>query len=63
MILVDGAQLVKLMKRANCRLRTPSKIYNPRIEADGKELRERFADAAREKPASARRTFLSQEEA
>ena len=41
-------QLLKLMKKANCRLRTPYAIFNPLIEADWKELRERFEDAAKE---------------
>ena len=45
---IVGAQLLKLMKEANCRLRTPYTIFNPRIEADWKELREGFEDAARE---------------
>ncbi len=45
---IIGAQLLKLMKEANCRVRTPFTIFNPRIEADWKELREGFEDAARE---------------
>ncbi len=45
---IVGPQLIKLMKKANCRLRTPYAIFNPRIEADAKELREKFEDAARE---------------
>ena len=45
---IVGPQLLKLMKLANCRLRTPFAIYNPRIESDWKELREKFEDAAKE---------------
>ena len=45
---IVGAQLLKLMKEANCRLRTPYTVFNPRIETDWKELREGFEDAARE---------------
>jgi len=39
---------LKLMEEANCRVRTPNAILNPRIDADWKELREGFEDAARE---------------
>lgn len=45
---IVGAQLLKLMKQSNCRLRTPYAVFNPRIEADWKELREGFEDAARQ---------------
>jgi len=45
---VVGYQLLKLMKEANCRVRTPYTILNPRIDADWKELAEGFEDAARE---------------
>ena len=45
---VVGYQLLKLMKAANCRVRTPYATLNPRIEADWKELAEGFEDAARE---------------
>ncbi len=45
---IVGPQLLKLMKQANCRVRTPYAIFNPRIEADWKELREGFEDAAKE---------------
>ena len=45
---IVSAQLLKLMKDANCRLRTPFAVYNPRIEADWRELRERFEDAAKQ---------------
>ena len=45
---IVGLQLLKLMKKANCRLRTPYAVFNPRIESDWKELRERFEDAAKE---------------
>ena len=45
---IVGLQLLKLMKKANCRIRTPYAIFNPRIEADWKELREKFEDAAKE---------------
>jgi len=45
---IVGPQLIKLMKQANCRVRTPLSILNPRIEADWRELREGFEDAARE---------------
>jgi hypothetical protein len=45
---VIGPQLLKLMKKANCRLRIPYTIFNPRIDADWRELREKFEDAAKE---------------
>jgi len=45
---IVGAQLLKLMKQANCRVRTPYGILNPRIDADWRELREGFEDAAKE---------------
>ena len=45
---VVGYQLLKLMKAANCRVRTPYATLNPKIEADWKELAEGFEDAARE---------------
>jgi hypothetical protein len=45
---IVGPQLIKLMKEANCRVRTPYRILNARIDADLKELREGFEDAARE---------------
>ena len=45
---IVGAQLLKLMKQANCRVRTPYSILNPRIDADWRELREGFEDAAKE---------------
>ena len=45
---IVGAQLLKLMKQANCRVRTPYDILNPRIDADWRELREGFEDAAKE---------------
>ena len=45
---VVGYQLLKLMKEANCRVRTPYNILNARIDADWKELAEGFEDAARE---------------
>jgi len=45
---IVSAQLLKLMKEANCRVRTPYATLNPRIDADWKELREGFEDAARE---------------
>ena len=45
---IVSAQLIKLMKEANCRVRTPFTILNPRIEADWRELREGFEDAAKE---------------
>jgi len=45
---VVGPQLIKLMKEANCRVRIPYRILNARIDADWKELREGFEDAARE---------------
>ena len=48
---IVGLQPLKLMKKANCRLRTPYAIFNPRIEADWKELREKFEDAVKEKEA------------
>ncbi|MCL0056450.1 recombinase family protein [Dehalococcoidia bacterium] len=35
---VVGYQLLKLMKEANCRVRTPYGILNARIDADWKEL-------------------------
>ena len=45
---IVSAQLLKLMKEANCRVRTPYATLNPRIDADWKELREGFEDAARD---------------
>jgi len=45
---VVSAQLLALMKQANCRMRTPYRIYNPRIRADWRDLREGFEDAAKE---------------
>jgi hypothetical protein len=45
---IVGYQLLKLMKEANCRVRTPYGILNARIDADWKELAEGFEDAARE---------------
>lgn len=45
---VVGYQLLKLMKEANCRVRTPYGVLNPRIEVDWKELAEGFEDAAKE---------------
>jgi|GEM_PF-1113110 len=45
---IIGPQLLKLMKQANCRVRTPYDILNPRIDADWRELREGFEDAAKE---------------
>lgn len=45
---IIGYQLLKLMKEANCRIRQPYAILNPRIEADWRELAEGFEDAAKE---------------
>ncbi|MBT9142501.1 MAG: hypothetical protein DDT29_00895 [Dehalococcoidia bacterium] len=45
---IVSAQLLKLMKEASCRVRTPYDILNPKIDADWKELREGFEDAAKE---------------
>ncbi len=45
---IIGPQLLKLMKHANCRLRIPYVTYNPRIEADWRDLKEGFEDAAKE---------------
>lgn len=45
---IVGNQLLKLMRQANCRLRVPSEVMNPRIDSDWKELREKFEDAAKQ---------------
>lgn len=45
---VIGYQLLKLMKRANCRVRTPTGVLNPRLDRDWRDLAEGFEDAARQ---------------
>jgi hypothetical protein len=45
---IVSAQLLKLMKQASCRVRTPYTVLNPRIDSDWRILREKFEDAAKE---------------
>jgi len=45
---IVSAQLLKLLKEANCRVRTPYTVLNPRIDTDWRVLREKFEDAAKE---------------